>query len=296
MANTFTSLALVCLTLLALVAWALSLRRLRRGDAEPVSDTAQHALVALIGVSAAGLFLWRWLAVHGKWQPLAAHVDGLLLIATLFAATVLFIQRRPRLFGLSAFALPLLALILAWGICAAAWTYHPFNLQSLHPVWTTVHLAGVYLGTLGAAVAAIGGGMYLYVQSRLKHKQGLASFGHLASLEALESLIIRTATLGFALLTLGLASGLVILSHERGVLGAGWWYGPKIVLAVLAWAVYALVMNVRHATRFRGARAAWLAIGGLVLLLATYAVVNAWPHAAANDAAPPPAVPVVEAS
>src|SRR5690606_12443076 len=130
---------------------------------------------------------------------------------------ILFIQARPRLFGLSAFALPLLVLILAWAICASAWTYRPFDLQTLHPVWRAVHLGGVYLGTLSAAVAAIAGGMYLYVRSRLKRKAGLTSAVRLASLETLESLNIRAATLGFLLLTVGLASGAVILSDE----GAG---------------------------------------------------------------------------
>lgn len=282
MANTLTSFFLVLLTLLSLAAWALSVRRLRGVDDQSRAGRAPQVLVIVVAAGAAMLFLWRWLMVHGQWQPVAAHVDGLLLIGALFAATILFIQHRPRLLGLSAFALPLLTLILAWGICASAWTYRPFAIETLHPVWTAVHLAGVYLGTLSAAVAAIGGGMFLYVQRRLKQKTGLGAFGHLASLEALESLIIRTATLGFALLSLGLASGLVILVEEHDVLREGWGYVPKIVLAVLAWLAYALVMNIRYATSFRGARAAWLAIAGLVLLLATYGVVTALPHQTAS--------------
>ena len=44
----------------------------------------------------------------------------LVLIAALFGSAVLFLQRKPRLEALSAFALPLLALLLAWAVCASA--------------------------------------------------------------------------------------------------------------------------------------------------------------------------------
>ncbi|MFA9479067.1 cytochrome c biogenesis protein CcsA [Phycisphaerales bacterium AB-hyl4] len=287
MTDTVTSIVLAVLTLLTLAAWGLSLRRLWGAD-EPgrhvVAGRAQQVIVAGVGGVTAGLFAYRWLVVHGAWQPLTAHVDGLMLIAALFAGVIAFLQTRPRLFGLSAFGLPVLAVILAWAVCAATWTYRPFNIDTLHPVWRAVHLTGVYLGTLGSAIAAIAGAMYLYVQSRLKRKQTPAQFGRLASLEALESLIIRTATLGFALLTLGLVAGVVILVDEPEALGSITRYLPKLVLATLAWLSYAVVMNVRFAASFRGRRAAWLAIGGLVLLLAVYGVVNALPRGEGESA------------
>lgn len=286
-ANALTTLALILLTLLALVACVAAVYRLRC-TAEAASSPLvrlQGWLVAAVGLGAAGIYVYRWLGENGRWQPLVAHVDGLLLIAALLAAAVLFIQARPRLFGLSAFALPLLTLILAWAICASAWTYRPFDLQTLHPVWRAVHLGGVYLGTLGAAVAAGAGGMYLYVRSRLKRKAELASIVKLASLETLEGLIIRAATLGFLLLTVGLVSGLVILSDETAGLD-GSYLAVKLTLAGTAWAVYALVMNVRYASSFRGARAAWLSIAGLALLLATYGVVTALPDGPTSTPAP----------
>ena len=271
----FTTFALLCLTLLSLAAWAAALRRFTRRGQAPVAGRVQQACVGVIALGAAAMFTYRWLVMHGRWQPLASHLDGLLLIAVIFAVVILFIQSRARLFGLSAFALPLLTVILAWGICASAWTYRPFQLDTFTPVWQALHLGCVYLGTLCAAIAAIAGGMYLYVQARLKHKSDLGGLGRFASLETLEGLIIRTATLGFLLLTLGLVTGLVITLEAPNPHGPDWWYSPKVILATAAWAVFAIVMNVRHATRFRGARAAWLSIAGLVLLLTVYGVVTA---------------------
>lgn len=274
MSNPGTSLSLMMMTALSLAAAALAVRRLMRPERRGSSPWMQHGLIGVIAVWSAGLFVYRWMVVHGRWQPLSAHLDGLLLIATLLAATILFIQSRARLFGLSAFGIPMLSFILAWAICASAWTYRPFHLTRLDRAWYTLHLASVYLGTLCSVVAAVAGGMYLYVQYRLKRKQDLRGLGRLASLEALEDVIVRMATLGFALLTLGLVAGVVIVSEVKHLMQPGWWYSPKIVLGAVAWVVYALLMNVRYASSFRGGRAAWLSIAGLVLLIATYGVIT----------------------
>lgn len=283
MSNTITSLVLAALTVLSAVAAGVALYRLFHPRRPSATDRLLTTLVALTTLGCGAVFVALW-AIHGKWQPLRAHVDGLLLITTLLGAAILFVLTRRRLFGLSAFALPILTLLLAWSICAAKWTYRPFNIESLHPVWMGLHLAGVYLGTLGAGVAAVAGAMFLYVESRLKHKKDLAAMGRLASLETLENIIVRGATLGFVLLTLGAVSGAVITAEDHALLAEGYWV--KIVIAVAAWALYALLMNVRYTATFRGARAAWLSIVGLLLLLLVYGVVVALPSAAATASLP----------
>ncbi len=304
MALTVTNLALVGLTLAAAVGSWLAIVELRmamagRGERVALADRPAakrrakgpgaagnrwvSGLVVLVGAGSAGLLGGRMATSETAWNPLVAHVDGLLLIAALLAVIGWFVQRRPKLAGMAAFYLPLLTLILAWAVCASAWTYRPFGVDTLHPVWQAVHLAGVYLGTLGSAVAAVAGAMYLFVERQFKAKRNPTALMRVASLERLERLIVQSATLGFALLTLGLVSGVVIL-WDRADLDAGWWASPKVLLATAAWAVYAVVMNVRTATMFRGRRAAWLAIGGLVLLLGVYGLVTAGDGGKSGDA------------
>ena len=278
MSHTFISITLGFLALCSIAAQVLALRRLRKAEPAPIEDRIQWSLLITIVIGTAGLFLYRYFSL-GRWQPLSSHLDGLLLISTLLACAIAFTQTRARLFGLSAFALPLLTLMLAWGVCAAAWTYRAFDLDSLHPVWMGFHLTCVYLGTFCATIAAIVSGMYLYIQRRLKQKRDLSALGKLASLERLEMLIIRTAMLGFVMLSLALTTGAIILLEQPGGTSIAQWYQPKIILATLAWAIYALVMNVRHATHFRGPRAAWLSIAGFVLLLLAYSLVTAMPDA-----------------
>jgi ABC-type uncharacterized transport system permease subunit len=296
LANPITTLILIALTLLSVLATIGALKRLRHPERPFTASFRQRLFVAIITLTTLGLFIRFWLA-GGSWQPVTSHRDGLLLMSFMLAGTIFFIQNRARLVGLSAFALPVLTFVLTWAICASGPTYHPFDLPDLHPVWRGAHLTGVYLGTTCCGIAAMAGGMYLYVQARLKRKDNLGSLGRLASLEALENLIIRTATTGFILLTLGLVSGAVVVSEGDRQLPPGWWFAPKIVLASLAWGVYALLMNVRYASGFRGRRAAWLSIVGLTLLLATYVVVTSLPMAAGpggdepNRAGAPDAAP-----
>lgn len=288
-----TSIPLILMTALSAAASLLALRRLRAGR-EAEGDTgpspAQHAAVVLIALGCSAVLLVRWLITRNSWNPLEAHVDGLVLMCAFFAGAVLFIQTRPKLRGLAAFALPLLTVLLLWAICASLWTFRPFRQDSLEPVWLVFHTMSTYLGLLSCAIGAIAGAMYLYVQRRLKSKQ--AAPGRLASLETLEALIIRAATLGFLLLSLSLVSGVVLVMRDRTgtALGVDWWLSPKVLLATLVWAVYALLMNVRYATAFRGRRAAWLAISGLVLLLATYGAVEVIEKRAADPASGPAAV------
>lgn len=272
-----TSIPLIIATLASLAATGMAVQRVRK----PADGTKPlwpiQSLVSGVTALCLGAFVYRVSVVHQAWQPVQAHVDGLLLIGLLLAVSILYIQARPKLFGLTLFALPLLAIILLWGVCASLWTYRAFNLDSFAPAWTVFHLSATYLGLLGCGLGAAAGAMYLFVQGRLKNKSGLGQVSPMASLETLETLIVRSATLGFVLLTLSLVSGMVMVtqSEQASTLGKAWWFSPKVLLAASAWVVYAILINVRSFSTVRGRRAAWLAITGLILVLATYGAVEA---------------------
>ena len=284
MTNPAYSAIFVTLTLASIAAWLVSLRYYAKSsEASKATKTPilQNSLVLLTALASTITFLINW-ANSPAHQPITSHVDGLLIVASLFAFVILFIQSRPALRGLSAFSLPLLALLYAWCICASSWSYKPFDLEQLKTLWLPIHLLCVYLGTLFAALASMTGLMYLFIQSRLKHKTPttLKTLGRFASLETLERLIIISATSSFALFTIGLVTGLVIITSNHATLSAEdsvFWLIPKIILATIAWLLYAIIMNVRHATSFRGSRAAWLSVLGFVLLLAVYSIVIAMP-------------------
>ena len=263
---------LAMMALIAVIVWVAEIWRVH--DSATGGNAARLARISvavLVGALAA-MLIYRGLWVHGHWLLLQSHLDGLLLVAMLLTGAIVLSQTQARLFGFAAFGLPLLELVLVWSVCASAWTYRPFASAGWSPVWQLLHLTGVYIGTACAAIAAVAGGMYLFVQRRLKRKVGPDS--RLASLETLEGVIIRTAAAGFVLLSLGAASG-VFLLPEGPIDEVPRWQSPQLLLAVVAWVMYALIINVRRATRLRGVRAAWLAIGGFFLLLTIYGFATA---------------------
>lgn len=269
MHDTITTLSLVLLTAVSALASVLALRNLVAG----ATVRQRKTIVSLIGVCALGsllLFTYRLVVVHREFTPLTAHVDGLLLIAALLSPTIGYLHARSRIANIAAFALPLLTVIFAWGICASAWTLRLFE---IHTTWNVLHLASVYLGTVFVGVAGVAGVMFLYAQHRLKRKTDLAHPQKVASLESIEKLIINASVIGFALLTLSIALGVVLITGDERA-HSGWWYSWKVALAAVVWVIFALVINVRHSTHFRGVRAAWLAIVGLVLLIVTMVVAN----------------------
>lgn len=266
---------------------------------------------ALAVVAGAGaLLLYRWLGISHQWQPVAAHVDGLLLMTVLLAAATAYLVGVARLAGVAAGLASVVAVLAVWAVCAASWTYRPFHLETLTPAWRGLHLLCVYSGTAAAGLAAAAGVAYLIARHRLRSRRPAdvlrldapddeADDGNrrpaplrLGSLERLEAVIRHGAILGFTALTLGLITGGIILFGDPGTSPTLTHLLPKIGLSVAAWAAYAVAMNVNFLTAFRGGRAAWIAIGGFVLLLATYSVVAAdqGGAVAASAAAPQPEV------
>ena len=282
---TLLTICLWLLTLAALFASIATLRPPRKLSPDQPRKSTPPWLPIIVGSSFV-LLLARAVTAEA-WQPLRAHVDGLLLLATLLGGTLLYLRSRHRMIGVDQLGLPLLTLLLAWAICASSWTFQPFAIAS---VWNTVHLTSVYTGTFCSALSALGGGMYLQAQSRVRHKITPPHETGKPSLERLETFIIRSATLGFALLSLGLLTGLIIILAAGGqtTMGPGWWHSSKVLLSLAAWASYALILNVRHGSRFRGARAAWLSIAGLVLLLATFGIVTKLHHNSRSTTQPTP--------
>ena len=73
--------------------------------------------------------------------------------------------------------------------------------------------------------------------------------------------------LGFALLTAGIAVGMVWARSEWGV---AWVWEAKSVWTLLSWAVYLGYLVARRTAGWQGQRAAWLATLGFVLTVATF--------------------------
>ncbi|HET6645966.1 MAG TPA: cytochrome c biogenesis protein CcsA [Pyrinomonadaceae bacterium] len=132
----------------------------------------------------------------------------------------------------------------------------------LFPVHTTL-LLFAYAAFFAVFVASV---MYLLQERELKLKTFTAIFHRLPSLTTLNEIATSAAAIGLALLTLGIATGMLWSSSRYGVL---WHNDPKEIFALLTWLLYLLLIVYRSTAHWRGRSAAWLGVAGFVLVLCT---------------------------
>jgi cytochrome c-type biogenesis protein CcsB len=135
---------------------------------------------------------------------------------------------------------------------AAAW---------LFPIHTTL-LIFAYASFFVVFVASV---MYLWQERELKLKTFSAIFHRLPSLNTVDDIGATAAGIGFALLSLGIITGVIWSSQQTGRI---WHNDPKEVFALLTWLLYLTMIHYR--TQWRGRKFAWIGVVGFGLVLFTF--------------------------
>lgn len=100
-------------------------------------------------------------------------------------------------------------------------------------------------------------------QLRIRHPVGVMRM--LPPLQTMEDFLVQMLTLGFFLLSLSLATGLMFLQDLLGQHLA-----HKTVLSILAWFIFGFVLYGRWARGWRGQRLAGWTFGGFLSLMLAY--------------------------
>lgn len=169
-------------------------------------------------------------------------------------------------FGITTFSAFFLPVILALGLGL------PTGLRDLalepqaQSGWALVHVVLVLVG-LAALVLNFGSAlMYLLQERQIKARRPGAFYYGLPALETLDHLTLVTLTVGFPFLTVGLLLGVFQAGRSWASLLGG---DPLALFSLLMWVVYAATLSGRAVGRWRGRRAAYFAIVGFCVLLAT---------------------------
>jgi len=97
-----------------------------------------------------------------------------------------------------------------------------------------------------------------------KHQfHGIAKF--FPPLQTMETLLFQVLFIGFALLSIAIASGFVFLEDMFAQHLA-----HKTILSLVAWLIFAILTYGRLAKGWRGSTAARLTIGGFIVLMLAY--------------------------
>jgi ABC-type uncharacterized transport system permease subunit len=193
-------------------------------------------------------------------QAALSPSDTAAIVGLLIAVTALVMALKPRLRGMAALLLVIAAIL------EAAFSKGARSFTMGRPGWElTFHIAMATTAfaflTIGAALAVA----QVFVDRRLRSRQPLGLLRILTPLESLESGCFHSILAGFALLTLALVTGAFFIENlfaQHLV--------HKVVLAIIAWVVFAVLLLGRWRYGWRGRKALRWTLAGYVLLGLSY--------------------------
>jgi cytochrome c-type biogenesis protein CcsB len=233
---------------------------------------------ALFWTTAAGFALHTASLIVG-WKdlghfPIVNIKEVSSFVAWAIVGYYLVISRRFHARALAAFILPVVFLFALIGLIIPEVSGPlPVALEgaisatALTRVIFPVHVTLLIFSYAAFTVTFLSGIMYLAQERELKTKSFGPAFYRLPALNTCDELGYRSLTIGFVLLTLGMATG-ILWNHQRD--GRYWHNDPKEVLALITWLVYLFIMHYRLTAGWRGRRVAWLAIAGFMIVLVTW--------------------------
>lgn len=218
-------------------------------------------------------FVLHFTALIADWvidghYPLFYLRETLSFLAWTLVGSYALVRYRYGALALGSFTLPLVTIlvfvvILVHSASDGTLESSGFSATWLFPVHTTL-LIFAYAAFFVVFVASV---MYLLQERELKLKTFTAIFHRLPSLTTVNEIATSAAAVGLALLTVGMATGMVWSSSRYGVL---WHNDPKEIFALLTWLLYFLLIVYRSTARWRGRSAAWMGVVGFALVLCTF--------------------------
>ncbi len=263
--------------------------------------TALLAVAAAAYLAAGGLYLWRVVRRQqrvGAWAVAAAGVgvachavalavrflehpqavcasvtDAASLVS--FLTVVGFLAGR-RIFGIEAIGSAVLPIAFAGVAVAAALPSATRDVPDiLRSPWFYAHVPPSLLAYVSFAFSFAAAGFYLSEAKLLHSKRLVGVIGVLPSLDQLEAAMYRTATFGFLLLTIGIATG---AAWAEDVGWRYWSWTPKQSASLVTWLLFAAYLHLRVIRGSRARIGAWLVMIGFLSSIATFLAVGALKH------------------
>ncbi len=142
---------------------------------------------------------------------------------------------------------------------------HPLN--HTHSFAFTAHISAAMLAYSLFTIAMLHAVLISQVEKRLHHASLPRVLRNLPPLMTLESLLFRIIGIGFVLLTLTLASG-ILFSEE--IFGKAWQFNHKVLFGILSWLVFAVLLYGHRFYGWRGRIAVRWTVAGFIMLLLSY--------------------------
>lgn len=137
--------------------------------------------------------------------------------------------------------------------------------------WILIHIALILLGEALFTVAFISGVLYIFEENKIKAKHIDNFLEKFPSLTTLDRMNHFCLLIGFPLVTIGIALGLLL---AKQIWGNYWNWGYKETWSMITWVLYAILIHGRLASGWKGRKAAWGAILGFAIIMLTLFVIG----------------------
>jgi ABC-type transport system involved in cytochrome c biogenesis permease subunit len=231
--------------------------------------TGRTATAILGAAILAHTFLIGMQTMQAGYAPLVGTTAAISAFVWLLGLAYLYVELTTEERAMGAFVTTLLAALAILPALNPAMDPRPPLLRS--PLFT-VHVLSMLFAYASFALACVLGITYVLLFKEIKAKHLGFFYARLPSLQVLDVMNGRAVVVGWLFLTSGLAVGIVWASQIAGSpdprAQAMHTTDPKILIALICWAIYSFALLARRAIGWSGRRAAWLsAIGFVVVLL-----------------------------
>jgi len=225
-------------------------------------------LVSLAATLEAVFLIFR--AVELKAVPLTGLFESMIVLTIVFALIYLFlsIAIEQVWFG-SVMVWVIFAMILLASLVAGP-ASEPHKIAATP--WAIAHGIAMILGGASITFATVNAFVYLLGKRKLKQKKVMQVLGKVPNIEKLERMTVFGIKAGFVFITIGLISGVGLIS----LLGTGitaWLTDGKVTPIVAAWLILVIMLIFDRQLLLRGNIRAYITI--VVFMLILFAVLGA---------------------
>lgn len=174
------------------------------------------------------------------------------------------IWRIPGLKVLTLFVMPVVFLMLGSAVLTSP-MLRPLP-ETYATYWLVVHVLFAKLAYGSCLLSFALAALYLWRRSRNRAVDGTGT-----TPRSLDELSYQFAAFGFINLGIMIASGAI---WANDAWGRYWGWDPLETWALVSWFIYGVYLHLRRTMGWRGEKAAWVAIGGFVLMIFTYFAVS----------------------
>jgi ABC-type transport system involved in cytochrome c biogenesis permease subunit len=256
---------------LAFVAYALHFAR-----RTPSAGRAATALMA--GGALTHTFVIGMQTMEAGHVPFAGTTQAISTFVWLLGLAYLYTEVTTEERGLGIFILPIIVALQILPTINGPGV-EPRSPVLEHPLFWT-HVSALLGAYASFGLAAVIGITYVLQFKEIKAKHLVFFFTRLPSLQVLDVMNSRTVFIGWLLLSVGLVSGAVwagqalALSPSDPRVQAMSLRDPKILVALMTWAIYTFQMIARRAIGWRGRKAAYLSALGFAIVLLNFVLVS----------------------